>query len=288
MLGRRPESFALPLAVWHLGGIYVPLFAGFGSEAVAVRVQDSGADVLVVDAENAPAAIRAREQLDEVRLIGLDEGTEGVDARFDELLARGPAAPPLAATQAEETATIMYTSGTSGKPKGCMIPHYGSVTLWPFVEHGLGLGSGDTLFSTADAGWSFGLYTTGFSPMSCGVTRVLYEGGFDAAHWWTVLAETGAPNFASAPTGYRQMAVEGLSAMPPDPPELTRATSCGEPLTREVVEWFREQLGVVIHDSYGATEVGIVLADLRTQPEARPGARGAGPGRSRVRDQAPR
>lgn len=275
MLGRRPESFALPLAVWRLGAVYVPLFSGFGPDAAQVRLADCGAETLVVDADNAPTAAVVAARLPGLRVLGVGEaveGLDGVEVSAERLRPRAGEPPEPVATEATETATIMYTSGTSGAPKGCMIPHYGVVTLWPNVEHALATAAGDVLFATADAGWSYGLYTTGLSPISRGVTRVLYEGGFDPAAWWEVARELEVTHLAGAPTGFRQLAAAGPEAIGTPPPRLRAATSCGEPLTAEIGAWFERQLGFAVHDTYGLTELGIVIADLR------------GPGRKGPRD----
>jgi acetyl-CoA synthetase len=72
LLGRRPEAFALPLATWRLGAIYVPLFSGFGTEALRVRLADSGTRVLVVDEANAPAAASARTVLGELLVASVE------------------------------------------------------------------------------------------------------------------------------------------------------------------------------------------------------------------------
>lgn len=275
MLGRRPESFALPLAVWRLGAIYVPLFSGFGPDAAEVRLADCEAGTLVVDAGNAATAATVAARLPGLRVLGVGEGMaglDGVEASFEQLLPRAGEAPEPVATEATETATIMYTSGTSGAPKGCMLAHYGTVTLWANVEHALGTAAGDVLFATADAGWSYGLYTTGLAPITRGVTRVLYEGGFDPAAWWEIARELEVDHLAGAPTGFRQLAAAGAEAIGTPPPRLRAATSCGEPLTAEIGAWFEQQLGFTIHDSYGLTELGILVADLR------------GPGREGPRD----
>jgi acetyl-CoA synthetase len=272
MLGRRPEAFTLPLATWQLGAIYVPLFSGFGSEAMRVRLEDSGAWLLVVDAPNSGVVQPIRNRLDRLVVVALDDDVEPghSDRRVPAVLAASPREPGLYETSPRDPATIMYTSGTTGPPKGCVIPHHGVLTLWPFVDHCLAVGPGSVLFSTADAGWSFGLYTTGLAPMTRGATRVICEGGFDAREWWRIAAETGAAHFASAPTGYRQLGAAGTAPLEESRPgALVAGTSCGEPLTTEIVEWFREHVGFTIHDSYGATELGMLIADLRdgtTQP----------------------
>lgn len=271
LMGRRPEAFTTALAVWRLGAIYVPLFSGFGRDAAAVRLADSGTSVLVVDAANAEAAVAARVGISGLTIASVDGGPHA-DCDLRSLSDDTGPAPAVHETKLGDPATIMYTSGTSGTPKGCVIAHSGIVGLLPFVQHCLGLDPEEVLFSTADTGWSFGLYTTGLAPLALGATRLLYEGGFDPASWWAVAREYEATHLAGAPTGYRQLALAG----PPGAVPIRAATSAGEPLTAEVVHWFQEQLDLTIHDAYGLTEVGMIAANLRgpTAGEAVPGSMG--------------
>jgi acetyl-CoA synthetase len=262
LLGRRPESFALPLATWRLGAIYVPLFTGFGADAVAVRLADSGAEVLVVDGSNRAAVEAARERVPGLTVVSVEPLCEFADVELETLVSRHTEIPGVHETALTDPATIMYTSGTTGLPKGCVIPHRGIITLLPFVTHCLALAPDEVLFSSADTGWSFGLYTTGLAPLACGATRLLYEPGFDAAAWWAAAGRHGATQFASAPTGYRQLAAAGSQALSPDV-RVREATSAGEPLTGEILAWFERHVGATIHDSYGLTELGMVIANLR-------------------------
>lgn len=276
LLGRRPESFAVPLAAWQLGAVYVPLFSGFGPEALHARLDDSGTTVVVTDPHNRPSLDPVRGRLGElaVLLVG-GEPAEG-DFSYERLLADAAEDTGLAETHRCDPATIMYTSGTSGQPKGCVIPHHGILSLWPYVERCLAVSTDDVLFSTADTGWSFGLYTTGLSPLSLGRRRVLYEGGFDAAAWWATIRALGVTHLASAPTGFRQLAAAGGESIGDGTGVLAAATSAGEPLPPEVMHWWREHVGVVIHDSYGLTELGMVIANLHEPgaPPPEPGSMG--------------
>ena len=155
----------------------------------------------------------------------------------------------------------MYTSGTTGFPKGCVIAHHACVTLCPT--------------SSADTGWSFGLFTAGVAPFSYGSNRVFIEGGYDAEAWWAAMRDNGTTHIASAPTGFRQLAAAGVEAMGgPPPASLRRASSGGEPLNPEVIRWWQEHLGITIHDSYGLTELGMVIVNPRG-PGAPPPAPGS-------------
>jgi len=269
VLGRRPEALLLPMAVWRLGAIYVPLFSGFGRDALQVRLADSGSTSIVTDEANRADVEDALTDLPGIAILGVEPGPGGED--LTSLGAEG--SPPAAArTSLETAATIMYTSGTTGRPKGCVLGHKAVVSLAPFIRACLDLGREEILFSTADTGWSFGLYTTGLAPIAMGGCRLLYEGGFDAHEWLKVAQEEGATHFAGAPTGYRQIAQAGVDALPAGPMPLRRATSAGEALDAEVMRWFEEHLGFTIHDAYGLTELGMVAGNLRSPGSPAPKA----------------
>jgi acetyl-CoA synthetase len=268
LLGRSPVSFALPLATWRLGALYVPLFSGFGVDAIVARLSDSGTRLIVCDPANRANVAGAQRELEDLRVLVHGAVEDADDTSLADAMEKAGPRDAVEETTLSWPATVMYTSGTSGAPKGCVIPHRGVVSLWPYVRHCMALEVGTRLFSTADPGWSFGLYTTGVGPMSLGVTRILLEGGFDGPQWWRIAQ--GADCMASAPTGYRQMALSDADL--DDPGRLRLMVSAGEPLGREVTETFARRSGVAIHDSYGLTELGMVVAN---QPgDAVPGSMG--------------
>lgn len=278
LLGRRPEAFFLALGAWQLGAIYVPLFSGFGGEALRIRLEDSGTRVVLTDPPNRESLARAQDEGGfelEVLVVG-GAGEEG-DRSFEGLLDRAEAGTEVAETDLRDPATIMYTSGTTGRPKGCVLPHRGVLNLWPYVVNCLALEESDLLFSTADPGWSFGLYTTGFAPLSLGRSRLLYEPDPSPSGWWDAVKEHGATHLASAPTGFRQLAAAGEEAMGEGHTPLKAATSAGEPLDPEVIRWFQEHAGIAVYDSYGLTELGMIIANLRRgegTKEPEPGSMG--------------
>lgn len=259
-MGRRPEAFSVPLGTWQLGAVYVPLFSGFGTDTLRIRLSDSGAVAIVTDPANRPSLAGVEDD----RTVALVGGvpTDG-ELAFDDLAEERCPDGRYAETTLSDPATVMYTSGTSGRPKGCVIPHRAVVNLAPFVERCLGLTSQDILFATADAGWSFGLYTTGFAPMALGCSRLLYEGGFDARAWWTAIAELSVTHLASAPTGFRQLALAGAEAREGPSASLRALTAAGESLDAETLRWFEESVGLTVHDCYGLTELGMVVANGR-------------------------
>ena len=262
MMGKRPESFTAAMATWYLGAVYVPLFTGFSGEGLRVRIEDSDPKVLVCDVANRDAITDAAGWIP--GLIGLVVDEDG--ALFGDVDAPVRDYAP-AATHLENLSTILYTSGTTGKPKGCMMAHDMVVNMLPYLDHHLRMAEGESIFSAADAGWAFGLITTGVAPLATGHTRVIYEGPFDAARWWAVLTRSGAGHFAAAPTAYRQLAAAGADGIPEI---FEKASSAGEPLDAATAQWFTENTGVTIYDSYGLSELGMLVGNLRSRPDLTP------------------
>ncbi|MFV0532904.1 MAG: acyl-CoA synthetase [Cumulibacter sp.] len=255
LLSKRPESFTAALATWYIGAVYVPLFSGFSGDGIAVRLGDSGTLAVITDTANAPALESISDQFPHIQTIVVDADGD----LYGDLDAEVGVYEPFD-SNISDLATIMYTSGTTGKPKGCMMSHNIIVTLRPYLDHSLGLEPGETLFAPSDAGWSFGLFTTGLGPLSRGNPRVIYEGRFDPAAWWTAMDRTGAGLIAAAPTAYRQLAAAGRELIPSS---FRAASSAGEPLDAAIAAWFEQNSGVTIYDCYGLSEVAMVVGNLR-------------------------
>jgi acetyl-CoA synthetase len=261
VLSRQIEAWIAALGAWRSGLVYVPLFSGFGPEALAQRLGPAEPSAVVVDRRWRDTLERARGDVQLFTVAGpKGRGLVRGDRSFWAELDRSAPDGPAAATAASDTATIMFTSGTTSEPKGCAITHGGFVSLIPFVRHCFALGHGDLLFSTSDPGWSYGLYTTGCAPMALGITRLTYGGDFDPAAWLRLIEEEQATYIAGAPSAFRRLvgAVERHGA----PSCLRGATSAGEPLDAETVQAWERTTGTTIRDGYGLTEVGMPLANL--------------------------
>ncbi len=135
LIGRRPESFATALGVWYLGAVYVPLFSGFGGAGLRSRLSDSGPVAIVTDTASRPSLDAAAAAAPAMTVVVVDGPGEPGDLSLSAAREAGPAPPGLARTGLHDTSTIMYTSGTTGQPKGCEIPHRAVLTLLPYVRH---------------------------------------------------------------------------------------------------------------------------------------------------------
>src|SRR5699024_9394459 len=195
------------------------------------------------------------------RIIVADGGTGTVDHDGDLALstvvdAQEPGRP-AAVTGSDAPLVMIFTSGTTGTPKGVPVPVFALASFHEYVELGLDVQASDVFWNAADPGWAYGLYYGILGPLALGRRSLLLASGFSAELSAGVLERFGVTNFAAAPTVYRAMRAEA-EALPASLP-LRRASSAGEPLTPEVIEWARGIFGIPVRDHYGQTEHGMMI-----------------------------
>jgi len=277
VLSRQVETWIVALAAWRSGLIYVPMFYGLGADAMAYRLGTASAKLVVVDHRWRDALQLALDTLSsDVAVVtvtgprgrGLVRGDRSFWAECERNAAGGAEVP----TGAADPATLLFTSGTTGQPKACVMPHAALLSVMPYAKFSLGVTTRDLLFSTADPGWAYGLYTTGVAPMALGVPRVIYSGDFAAPAWWSVLDEEDVTCIAAAPSAYRKLLNplhrKGV------PAGLRVAAAAGEPLDADTARRWTAAGAPGIRDGYGLSEVGMVLADLAGGPDPEPGTLG--------------
>jgi acetyl-CoA synthetase len=270
LIGQQVEAYIAALAAWRAGFVYLPLFVGFGAGGLAQRLKDGDPAAVVVDAQHRGALGGALELMETEPLVYTIAGAAGTglvrgDFSFWAELGRHGAHHEMVVTTPDATATLMYTSGTTGAPKGCLQSHSLPLTIQPFLRHTFALEPGDMLFTGANPGWSYGLYTTGIGPMSLGHPRVVYTGNFDPQAWLKVFEQEHVTYVAAAPSAFRRLTAEAQRHGLPE--SIRGATSAGEPLDAPLATAWRDLAGSDIQDGYGASETAMVLANL-AYPEA--------------------
>ncbi|HEY7973754.1 MAG TPA: AMP-binding protein, partial [Ktedonobacterales bacterium] len=190
-----PEVVAATLACGKLGAIYTPIFSGYGAEAIAARLRDSGAKVLITAdgfyrrgkvvpmKETADAALRDAPTVERalvVRRIGGQTPWDATrDVAWDDLVGKQPAECETLITDAEDPYMLIYTSGTTGRPKGAVHVHCGfPIKGAQDMAHCFDVQPDDTLFWLTDMGWMMGPWAVSGTLM-LGATLAIYEGAVD-------------------------------------------------------------------------------------------------------------
>src|SRR6476619_3980088 len=234
-----PETAAMFLGTWKLGGILLSLSVLYGDDGIRHRVADSGAKVIVTDRENADRMpgdlVDEVIVLDESLLAGFDESFETAD------------------TSAEDPAQIYYTSGTTGLAKGILHAHRYILAHEEFL-YCHDVQEGELFHGMGEWAWAAGICPL-IGPWRYGAVQFVYqrEGGFDPHEQLEVLSRHGVTNVFTTPTAMRSMmGIEDAGERYPQ--KFRRVCSAGEPLNPEAIRWFRQQYGLTVLDYYGLSE----------------------------------
>jgi acetyl-CoA synthetase len=277
ILPQRPETIVTYLACFQMGAVAVPLSFLFGPDALEYRLGDSGARVVVADAETLPALESVRDKLaDLAHVIGC-AGAKGARVLdWDATLAAASRRFEPLATLARDPAAIIYTSGTTGPPKGALLPHAALIGNLPGFErsHDDFPQPGDFFWSPADWAWTGGLWDALMPTLYHGQAILGYRGRFDAQRAFHLLEKYAVRNTFLFPTALKMM----MKAYP-KPREtfdlsLRTLMSGGEALGPAVLQWCREELGVTANEIFGQTEMNYIVGNSHTHWPVKPGSMG--------------
>ena len=274
MLPKTPELVISCLANWRLGAVYVPLFTAFGPDAIGYRLQDSQARLVITDAGNRSKLTDAS-----VSVITVASGT-GIDkgdfSFWHELESSKPLPNPVPVT-GDDLMILLYTSGTTGNPKGVEIPVRALASFEAYMRFGLDLREDDMYWNLADPGWAYGLYYNLMGPLLLGKATLFYNTPFSPQGTYKILEKYRVTNFTAAPTAYRAIIAAGDDLAKRTKLSLRVASSAGEPLNPKVISWTKEMWGVPVYDHFGQTELGMVVNNHHLpelEAEIKPGSMG--------------
>lgn len=287
VLVRLPNSLAYPIAflgTMKMGGIAVPTSTLLTADEVVYLAKDSGATVLVTDApawEAMSAQLKDnRQDVPNLKHVILTQ-TDTVEAdehfnllAFDQALAAVNQTGPVAQTKADDPAYLVYTSGTTGYPKGVLHAHRAMLGRQPAAKYWFNYASDqqDRIMHSGKFNWTYVLGSGLMDPLYLGKTVIVHEGKNDAEKWLKLIQKHQATIFIGVPTIYRQI-LQKTQADQSVVPSMRHFMSAGEHLSDEVLNQWKDRFGLDIYEAVGMSEFSYYLSQSIYRP-IRPGSAG--------------
>jgi acetyl-CoA synthetase len=282
VLIRLPNCVEYPtvfLGAMKHGAIPVPTSILLTAEEVLYLAKDSGATALVTDRATWNVLHDTIEKLGQMTHVVLIGNGERVPARhvtvtdLDEALASVGRCQEPYRTRADDPAYLVYTSGTTGYPKGVLHAHRALLGRQPSSTYWFNfLPAGDRVLHSGKFNWTYVLGTGLMDPLYRGHTAIVHEGSNDASIWPGLIAKHGATTFIGVPTLYRHI-IQRTQYGRADVPTLRHCMCAGEQLSGELLAAWRERFGLDIYEGLGMTECSYYLCETVSQP-IRPGSAG--------------
>ncbi len=276
VMPQRHETAVAYMAVLQLGAVAMPLSMLFGPEALEYRLQDSEAVVAICDESSLANVAQVRGQCPTLRsVVGVGGAADAADLSWPAERTRMPADFHAATTHADDGAVLIYTSGTTGPPKGALIPHralIGNLTGFICSQNWFGFppggngtaqsaGDQNVFWSPADWAWTGGLMDALLPTLYFGRPIVAWNGRFNPELAFTLMQAHGVTHTFLFPTALKAM----MKAYPRPRDHfrirLQAIMSAGEAVGDAVFAYCRDELGVIVNEMFGQTEINYVVGN---------------------------
>ncbi len=273
LLGQGPEVLISHFAAYKIGAILLPLFTLFGPDALRYRLQDSGAKVVVTDTANVDKVVSVQGDFPALTAVYVTDGSVSKALNYWQEIENSQLLGRAEKSGADDPALLVYTSGTTGPPKGVLHAHRVLMGHLPSMElhHEFMPQAGDKGWTPADWAWVGGLLDLALPCLYYGIPLVSHRmRKFDPDAAYALISKHKIRNLFLPPTALKLM----RQADVPDGVDIRTIGSGGESLGAELLDWANTTLNARVNELYGQTECNLVLSSCQGSMEVRPGSMG--------------
>lgn len=280
-LPRIPELYIAFLGILKIGAIAGTMFSAFQESALFDRLENSGAKLLVTNSDLFPRVKNIWHKLPhlkEMLVVERDAKTlpKGKNiSYFQKETQVAKKSFNVRAMDKNAPAFMLYTSGTTGKPKGVIHRHLAIVQEYITAKWVLDLKEDDVYWCTADPGWVTGIAYEILGSFANGASTIIFDGRFDPNRWYKILQDYHVTVWYTAPTAVRMLMAEGTDTVKKyNLSTLRHLASVGEPLNPQALFWGIKAFGLPFHDNWWQTELGAISIANYPSLDIKPGSMG--------------
>lgn len=280
-LPRIPELYISFLGILKTGAIAGTLFSAFQEQALFDRLSNSDAKILITNTNLYERVKKIWKKLPNLKkIIIVERNAEKLPKEnhllyFKEEIEKNEKNFHVRPMDKNDPAFMLYTSGTTGKPKGVVHRHLAILQEYFTAKWALDLKEDDIYWCTADPGWVTGIAYEILGSWANGASTVVFDGRFDPDTWYKIIQDYNVSVWYTAPTAIRMLMAQGLETVKKYTlTSLRHLASVGEPLNPEAVVWGLKAFGLPFHDTWWQTETGAICIANYPSMDIKPGSMG--------------
>ncbi len=280
-LPRIPELYIAFLGALKIGAIAGTMFSAFQENALFDRLENSKAKLLITNEDLFPRVKKIWHNdpnLKEILIVERDSKNlpKGKNiCYFQKEMQQAKKTFNVRAMDKNDSAFMLYTSGTTGKPKGVIHRHLAVIQEYITAKWVLDLKEDDVYWCTADPGWVTGIAYEILGSFANGASTVIFDGRFNPDRWYKILQDYNVTIWYTAPTAVRMLMAEGVETVNKyNLSKLRHLASVGEPLNPQALFWGIKAFGLSFHDNWWQTELGAICIANYPSLDIKPGSMG--------------